>query len=40
MAAVTAVILEPKKRKSTTVSTFPPYICREVTELDAIILVF
>ena len=32
-----AVILEPKKRKS---STFPPSICHEVLVLDAMILVF
>ena len=35
-----AVILEPKKRKSVTVSTFPPSICYEVMGLDAMILVF
>ena len=29
------VILEPKKRKSVTVSTFPPSICHEVIGLDA-----
>ena len=34
-----AVILEPKKIKSTTVSTVSPYICHEVMELDAMILV-
>ena len=34
-----AVILEPKKRKSVTVIAFP-YIFREVMELDAMILVF
>ena len=28
-----AVILEPKKRKSVSVSTFPPCICREVMQL-------
>ena len=33
-----AVILEPKKIKSTTVSTVSPYICHEVMELDAMIL--
>ena len=34
-----AVILEPKKRKPVTTSstTFSPYICHEVTELDAMI---
>ena len=34
------VILEPKKRKSVTASTFSPSICQEVMEPDAIILVF
>ena len=34
------VILEPKKIKSVTVSTFPPFICHEVMEPDAMILVF
>ena len=41
MAAVTtAVILEPKKRKSITASIFSPSISHEVMKLDAIILVF
>ena len=35
-----AVILEPKKIKSATVSTVSPSICHEVMELDAMILVF
>ena len=35
-----SVILEPKKRKSLTVSTFPPSICHEVMGPDAMILVF
>ena len=35
-----AVILEPKKIKSATVSTVSPSICHEVMGLDAIILVF
>ena len=35
-----AVILEPKKRKSTTVSTFSPSICHEVMGSDAMILGF
>ena len=35
-----AVILEPKKRKSVTTSTFPPSICHEVMEPDAMILLF
>ena len=34
------VILEPKKRKSATLSIFPPSICHEVMGLDAAILVF
>ena len=35
-----AVILEPKKIKSVTVSTFSLYICHEQMGLDAMILVF
>ena len=35
-----AVILEPKKIKSVTISTFSPTICLEVMGLDAMILVF
>ena len=35
-----AVILESKKIKSVTASIFSPPICREVMELDAMILVF
>ena len=35
-----AVILEPKKIKHVTASTFPPSICLEVMGLEAIILVF
>ena len=35
-----AVILEPKKIKSITVSIISPSICHEVMELDAMILVF
>ena len=34
------VILEPRKRKSVTVSTFSPSVCQEVMGLDAMILVF
>ena len=34
-----AVILEPKKLKSATVSTFSPSINHEVMGLDAVILV-
>ena len=35
-----AVILEPKKIKSVTVSTFSPSICHEVMGLDAMIFAF
>ena len=35
-----AVILEPKKIKSVTVSIFPPFICHEVMGQDTMILVF
>ena len=35
-----AVILEPKKIKSLTFSTVTPFICHEVTGLDAMILIF
>ena len=35
-----AVILEPKKIKSLTVSTVSPSVCHEVMGLDAMILVF
>ena len=35
-----AVISEPKKIKSVTVSTFSPSICHEVMGLDAMIFVF
>ena len=35
-----AVILEPRKIKSATVSTVSPSICHEVMGLDALILVF
>ena len=34
------VILEPKKRKTVTVSTFSPSICHEMMGPDAMILVF
>ena len=33
-------ILEPKKEKSSTASTFSPSICHEVMELDAMTFVF
>ena len=35
-----AVILEPKKRKSVTTSTFSPSVCPAIIELDAMIVVF
>jgi len=35
-----AMILEPKKIKSVTVSTVSPSICHEVMGIDAMILVF
>ena len=35
-----AIILEPKKIKSDTVSTVSPSVCREVMGPDAMILVF
>jgi len=35
-----AVILEPRKIKSATVSTVSPFICHEVMGLDAMILAF
>ena len=38
--SLSAVILEPKKRKSVTVSTFPSSICHEVMGPDAMILAF
>ena len=40
MQSTSAVILEPKKIKSVTVSTFSPSICNEVMGLDAMILLF
>ena len=40
LQSLSAVILEPRKIKSITVSTFPPSICHEVMGLDAQILVF
>ena len=36
----TAVILQPKKIKSVTVSIVSPSVCHEVMGLDAMILVF
>ena len=40
LQSLSAVILERKKIKSVTASTFSPSICHEVMELDAMILVF
>ena len=40
LQSLSAVILETKKIKSVSVSTFSPFICHEVMGLDARILVF
>ena len=40
LRSLSAVILEPKKIKSLTVSIISPSICYEVMGLDAMILVF
>ena len=40
LQSLSAVILEPQKRKSVTTSTFSPSICHAVMGLDATILVF
>ena len=40
LQSLSVVILEPKKIKSVTVSTFSPSICHEVIGLDAMIFVF
>ena len=40
LPSLSTVILEPKKRKSVTISTFYPSICHEVMEPDAMILGF
>ena len=40
LQSLSVVILEPKKRKSVTVSTFLPSICHNVMGPDAMILVF
>ena len=40
MLSPSAEILEPKKRKSVTVSIVSPSICHEVMGPDALILVF
>ena len=39
LQSLSAVILEPRKIKSATVSTISPSICHEVIGLDAVILV-
>ena len=38
LQSTSTVILEPKKIKHAPASTFPPFICYEVTGLDAMIL--
>ena len=40
LQSLSTVILEPKKRKSVTVSTFSPSICYGVMGPDAMVLVF
>ena len=40
LLSLTTVILEPKKIKSVTLSTFSPSIYHEVMGLDAMILIF
>ena len=40
LQSLSAVILEPKKIKPVTASTFPPFLCNEVIRLDAMILIF
>ena len=40
LQSLSTVILQPKKIKSVTVSTFPPSICYEVMRPDVMILVF
>ena len=40
LQSLSAVTLEPKKRKSATASTFPLFVCHEVMELDAMIWFF
>ena len=40
LQSLSAVILEPRKMKSVTVSTVSPCICHEVMEPDVLILVF
>ena len=38
LQSLSAVVLEPKKMKSVTVSTFSPSICQEIMGPDAMIL--
>ena len=40
LQSLSTVILEPKKRKSVTISIFSPSVCHEVMGLDVMILVF
>ena len=40
LQSLSSVILEPKKRKSITASTFSPSMCQEVMEPDDMIIVF
>ena len=40
LQSLSVVILEPKKIKSVSVSTFSPSICHEVMGLEAVILVY
>ena len=40
LPALSSVILEPKKMKSVTTSTFPPSLCQEVMGLDAMMFIF
>ena len=40
LQSLSALILEPKKIKSVTVSIVSPYICHKVMRLNAMILVF
>ena len=40
LLSLSTVILEPKKIKSATVSTFSPFICHDMMGLDAMTLVF
>ena len=40
LQSLSAVILEPKKIKSVTISIVYPFVCHEVMGLDAMILAF